>query len=78
MIFYMYYPKQDTKVFVTPIMKHQLEQEIAQWVIMLDWSYAPLHHEWMSHVLLNTDKKIELYIFNIWIYLRIFSCTLIW
>ena len=37
---------QTTTAFVTPVMEHWLEREIAQWVhFMKDQSDDPLHHE---------------------------------
>ena len=37
-----------TTAFVTPVVEHWLEWEIAQWVHpMKDRSYDPSHHEWM-------------------------------
>ena len=47
--FYMHHPKDriaHTTAFVTPVMEHWLEREIAQWVhSMKDRSNDPSHHE---------------------------------
>ena len=47
--FYMHHPTDritHTAAFVTPVVEHWLEWEIAQWVHpMEDWSDDPLHHE---------------------------------
>ena len=48
--FYMHHPTDwiaHTTAFVTPVVEHWLEQEIAQWTHpMKDWSDDPSHHEW--------------------------------
>ena len=58
--FYMHHPTDrtaHTTTFVTPVVEHWLEQEIAQWVHpMKDRSDDPLHHEqtllpWSLHAL---------------------------
>ena len=46
--FYMYHATEriaHTTAFVTPVVEHWLEREIAQWVIMKDRSDDPSHHE---------------------------------
>ena len=44
--FYMHLRIAPTTAFVTPVMEHWLEREIAQWVHpMKDRSDDPLHHE---------------------------------
>ena len=51
-----------TTAFVTPVVEHWLEQEIAQWVHrMKDRSDDPLHHERT----LNIDKDKETYFRNV-------------
>ena len=46
--FYASSHRQDTMPFVTPVVEHWLEWEIAQWVHpMKDWSDDPSHHERM-------------------------------
>ena len=52
-----------TTAFVTPVVEHWLEREIAQWVHhMKDWSDDPLHHEWtplpQSYISLPTDVPV--------------------
>ena len=48
-VFYMHHPTYriaHTTAFVTPVVEHWLEWEIAQWVHpMKDWSEDPSHHE---------------------------------
>ena len=50
-IFYMHHPTDriaDTTAFVSPVVEHWLEREIAQWVHpMKDWFDDPSHHERM-------------------------------
>ena len=47
--FYMHHPTDriaHTTAFVTPVVEHWLEREIAQWVHPIkDWSDDPSHHE---------------------------------
>ena len=49
--FYMHHPTDriaHTTAFVTPVVEHWLEREIAEWVHpMKDWSGDPSHHERM-------------------------------
>ena len=52
-LLYMQHPTDritHTAAFVTPVMEHWLEREIAQWVHpMKDQSNDPSHHEQMLH-----------------------------
>ena len=65
--FYMYHPTDriaHTTTFVTPVVEHWLEREIAQWVhSMNDRSDNPSHHEQTllprSYILLPKKNKKE-------------------
>ena len=51
--------RQDSTAFVTPVVEHWLEQEIAQWVYpMKDRSDDPSHHERCSFVVTGIHQDI--------------------
>ena len=73
-VFYMHHPTDritHTMAFVTPVVEHCLEREIAQWVYpMKDRSYDPSHHERMlylwatSHSL--THLQVQIYYYSMY------------
>ena len=69
--FYMHHPTDRiayTTAFVTPVVDHWLEWEIAQWVHPMNGSNDPSHHEGTlsprSYILLPLQKKEGRTIFN--------------
>ena len=76
-------PQTYTTAFVTPVVEHWLEREIAQWVHpMKDWSNDPSHHErtlylWAtSRSLLLTTESTK--INDLWHNKLCFVCYCIW
>ena len=68
--------RQDSTAFVTPVMEHWLEREIAQWVHpMKDQSDDPSHHERMlvpqSYISLPFFKKMLLFFLFVFLKLLI-------
>ena len=71
----MHYPTDriiHTTAFVTPVMKHWLEQEIAQWVHpMKDRSDDPSHHEQTLYhgAESDRDKQTRAYVPECFVYI---------
>ena len=70
-----------TTAFVTPVVEHWLEREMAQWVHpMKDWSDDPPHHEWMLYLWATVfgERVVEPVITNFLFFAQCIIAHTIW